>query len=110
MCVLRMLIKLYTMPRLLSCEGIVLDLMTPMRGVVAGCSFADQMMRSFLIPILDDLAAIPRASVGNVVDDIQMQATGARATVVQQLNKAYRQVRSALKDAELLLNEKKGNL
>eukprot|EP00959_Pyramimonas_sp_CCMP1952_P358168 7499619-Pyramimonas_sp.AAC.1 len=68
------------------------------------------MMRSFIIPILDDLVVLPGISVGNVVDDIQMQATGARPTVVQQLSKAYRQARGALQDAELLLNEKKGKL
>eukprot|EP00959_Pyramimonas_sp_CCMP1952_P426425 8931602-Pyramimonas_sp.AAC.1 len=41
------------------------------------------MMRSFLIPILDDLVALPGISVGNVVDDIQMQATGASAAAQQ---------------------------
>eukprot|EP00959_Pyramimonas_sp_CCMP1952_P148992 3117288-Pyramimonas_sp.AAC.1 len=64
-----------------------------MRGVVAVCSFADLMMRSSPIPILDDLVTLPGISVGNVVGDIQMQATGARTTVAQQLSKAYCQAR-----------------
>eukprot|EP00959_Pyramimonas_sp_CCMP1952_P181763 3800255-Pyramimonas_sp.AAC.1 len=56
------------------------------------------------------MSTMPGILVGSVVDDIQMQASGARTAVAQQIGAASRRVRGELQGAGLLMNEKNGKL
>eukprot|EP00959_Pyramimonas_sp_CCMP1952_P158615 3317802-Pyramimonas_sp.AAC.1 len=47
MMLLRLLIRLYALPRLVTVDGAAMGWRVPQRGAVAGCSFADLCMRIF---------------------------------------------------------------
>ena len=73
---LALLLELYAMPRVVMLKRAVSHAVNPLQAVVAGCSFADVMMRLHFLAILDDCHATwPSASLANVVDDIQYQAS-----------------------------------
>jgi hypothetical protein len=66
---LRLLISMYTIPRIVMLAGVATGAFWPLRAVVAGCSFADLMMRVYIMDILDCIAEVwPKAHLGNVVD------------------------------------------
>ena len=52
--VLRLLLFCYGMPRRIQLAGVATVVCEPRRAVAAGCSFADLMMRLYLLDILDE--------------------------------------------------------
>ena len=105
---LRLLLQLYGMLRIITLDTITALPCTVLRAVVAGCVFADLMMRQYLLDILDDTAKTwPGVQIANVVDDVQLMAVGSKHIVTIGLVGTYRLARRNMAEAGLELNNTK---
>ena len=103
---MRLLLSFYSMMRVLSLGNLVAFGCLPMRGVVAGCSFADIMMRLTLIDTLDRVSeAWPSLRLADVVDDFQMLRIGNARRVVPIVKGATRMFQQEVRGVGLVLNE-----
>eukprot|EP00959_Pyramimonas_sp_CCMP1952_P087722 1835584-Pyramimonas_sp.AAC.1 len=108
MMLMRLLVRLYALPRLATVDGIAMGRCSPRRGAVAGCSFADLCMRIFLVPRLDEIVALRSVDVGNAVDDIQLSKVGPPRVVAANVSAAYKRMRGVLSADGLVVNDGKG--
>ena len=105
---MRLLLSFCSMMRVLSLGNLVAFGCMPMRGVVAGCSFADIMMRLCLIDPLDRVTeAWPSLRLADVVDDAQMLGIGDARRVVPIVKGAIRRFQQEVRGVSLVLNEGK---
>jgi hypothetical protein len=105
---LEFLLGLYGMRRSIVVDGVSTGFVRARRSVVPGCSFADVLMRLYMLTPMDALAqAWPSLMLAVVVDDVQGMVVGRRAAVANTSARAYRQARAALEAIGLTLSDKK---
>ena len=105
---LRLLLSFYSMDRVIVLDSVATAPIQPQRGVFAGCSFADLMMRIVVITTLDPvIARWPSARLANVVDDIQVQSIGPMAYAVRVAQGVARGLKFELDRAKMAVNEEK---
>ena len=114
--ILRFLIGLYRQGRVILHGEVASSICFPANGVIAGCNFADMMMRIVLLPILDRIVENwPRRTVAEkvcltavgVVDDVQLHVVGPCKLAAATLAGAFAELAGGLVKARLPLNKKK---
>ena len=103
--IINMAMSIYSGPRYIRVHGAVAKPARGRHGLIAGCSFAKDILKAFLVPI----SALARGTTfRDYVDDMVITSTGKQADqAVNKLIKDLRQIKKALREDNMQLNEAK---
>jgi len=110
---IRLAIMLYRMPRMVVIEGIATVYVYTHQTVVAGCSFAVDLMKLSVVTAVDNVQeANPKAWLAVVVDDLTAAAVGRPSEVFQIVKNVIASLRAELSNCEVsaVLSEAKSQL
>ena len=97
------------MARIVTCDGEAADQVYPGRGIVAGDSLSDVLIKLYYVRAVDDFAAMhPGIGFQVYFDDIQLDARGSRAEVLDDITEAAASLKTIIQsdlDAELALDK-----